>query len=205
MPGQRCWMPRPGNWRNGACEGSALNPAVIVTPGAAAAGAARFEGITAAIAAIFPAAGTGATLTATPITTTALAVTTPIAVAAATVVTTTTTAVAAAATTPAGSTATGLSLVDAQGTAHQLGALQTIDGPVFHLGIRHLHEGESALAAGVTLQRKGAVHHVAERRKKLCHVLLLSSEGQIANKNTHEPGRPPGRSMRAPGPQTGKA
>lgn len=196
MPGQRYWMPRPGSWRNGACEGLALGPAVTVTPRAATAGAARFKGITtttAAITAVFPAAGTGAALTATGIATTAVVTTAAIA------------ASPRATATSTGGTATGLGLVDPQGTSHQLGALQAIDGPVFHLGIGHLHKSESALAAGIPLQRKGAVHHVAKGGKQLSYVLLLSTEGQIANKNTHEPGRPQGRSMRAPGPLTGQA
>lgn len=186
-------------------RGSALGPAVTVTPTAATASAARFKGITtaaAAITAVFPATGTGAALTATGIAP-------PVVVATAAAVTTTTAAAIAASpiatTTSTGGTATGLGLVDPQGAAHQLRALQAIDGPVFHLGIGHLHEGESALAAGIPLQREGAVHDFAKGGKQLCHVLLLSTEGQIANKNTHEPGRPQGRSMRAPGPLTGQA
>ena len=202
-------MPRPGNWRNGGCESSALSAGVVGAARAATpTGAACLKRITAAaIAAVFPAAGTGtalATATAgiTAAAAAALTVTPAIAIAATAVVATAPVTTPTAAT---GGAAARLSLVDPQGAAHQLGTLEAIDGPVFHLGIRHLHEGEAALAAGVTLERKRAVRHLSKGRKQLCHVFLLCTEGQIADKNAHEPGRPRGRSMRAPGPQIHQA
>ena len=213
MPGRRCWMPRPGNWRSGGSEGSALGAGVVVATGTAApAGAARLEGITTtAIAAVFPAAGTGAALATSGLAitgTTTLAVTPAIAVTGTAVVATASavsTAAIAATTAATGGGTTGLGLVDAQGAAHQLSALQRVDGLGFHLGVRHLHEGEATLAPGIALKREGAVHHLTKGCKQLCHVFLFCTEGQIADKNAHEPGRPQGRSMRAPGPLTGQA
>ena len=210
MPGRRCWMRRPGNWRSGGSEGSALGAGVVVATGTAApAGAASLKGIaTTAVAAVFPAAGTGAALatSALPITTT-LAVTPAIAVTGTAVVATASAVSTSPITTASatGSSTTGLGLVDAQGAAHQLSALQRVDGLGFHLGIRHLHEGEATLAPGIALEREGAVHHLTKGCKQLCHVFLFCTEGQIADKNAHEPGRPQGRSMRAPGPLTGQA
>ena len=201
MPARRCWRPPPGSWRNGACEanqpgvpadsdfGAAVITATAVlttaATGAASAGAARFEDVgggtattvstAAAVAAVFPALGTGA-----PIATATASVATA-SVAAATAVATTTTR---GATTTTATTA-GLGLVDAQGTAHQLSTLEGIDRAGLGVGVGHLDEGEAALAAGVALQRQRAVDHVSERSEQLSHVLLLSAEGKIADENTH--------------------
>ena len=206
-------MPRPDSWRSAGFRSSTLGTGtVFATATAAAARAAGLEGIsTTAVAAVFPAPGTRSTLTASPlaVTATGLAIaTSAMAIAAAAVAATaaiTASATAVAAATTAGGGATGLSLVDAQGTAHQLRTLQRVDGPGFHLRIRHLHEGEAPLAPRIALKGQGAVHHLPVGRKQLCHVFLLCSEGQIADKNAHEPGRPRSRAMRAPGPLTAQA
>jgi hypothetical protein len=131
--------------------------------------------VAAAVAAIFPAPGTGAALTAWSSSTTtaiaatasaAAAITTTAAVAAAILVATaaaaaaaasvtTTTAVAAAilvATAAAAAAATGFSLVDAKGATHQFSALKRLDGPLFAGLICHLHKGEPPLATGVALE-----------------------------------------------------
>jgi len=111
----------------------------------------------------------------------------PMAIATSARATATPSATAAAAATPAaGSAAPGLGLVDAEGTAHQFSALQGFDRPILHLGIRHLHEGETPLATRIPLQGKGAVQNVAEGRKQFSHIFLLSTEGKIANKDAHE-------------------
>ena len=170
----------------------------VLTPtatGTAPAGAARFEGIgggtatagstaATAVAAVFPAFGTGAPIATAAIAATATAITSTAAITA-----TTTTAVAAAtawsATTTAATATAGFGLVDAQGTAHQLGALEGVDRPGLGVGVGHLDKGEAALAAGVTLQWQRAIDHVSEGSEQLSHVLLLSAEGKIADENTH--------------------
>ena len=79
----------------------------------------------------------------------------------------------------------GFGFVDAQGTAHELSALEAINGPVFRLGIGHFHKGEAPLAAGVPLKREGTIRYVAVGGEELHDVFLLSAEGEIANKNAH--------------------
>ena len=185
---------------------------VVAATAATATGAAGTEGIAtavaAAIAAVLPAAGAGTTLTATTgaiavvaaattaITTTcsvtaataiADAITTAAAVATAPGAPITTTAIA---TTTAATGAAGFGFVDAQRAAHQLGALQGLDGTVLTVVIRHLHEGEAAFAAGVALQGQRAVRHITEGREQLGNILLLSTEGEISNKNAHRPRGP---------------
>ena len=51
--------------------------------------------------------------------------------------------------------------------------------------VRHFHKGESTLAAGVPLKRKGAIHNFTELGKQFDHIFLLSAEGEIANENAH--------------------
>lgn len=150
-----------------------------------------------AIAAVFPATGSGATLsgrgsgtatTGVATTSTAVTATTTGVAATAAAITTATAARATGATTA--TTCAGLGLVDAQRAAHQLGALQGLDGTVLTVVIRHLHEGEAAFAAGVALQGQRAVRHITEGRKQLSNILLLSTEGEISNKNAHRPKGP---------------
>ena len=178
--------------------------AEIATTAAATAGAAGIEvvatALAAAIAAILPAPGSGAALAATAaaaastgITTassTAIAATAAAVATASTGAITTAAAIATGAATAAGATATstaatGFGLVDAQGTTHQLNPLQGIDGLGLQLGIRHLDEGEAALATGVPLQRQGAVRHLSKGGEELENVFLLGAEGQITDENTH--------------------
>ena len=150
-----------------------------------------------AIAAVFPATGSGATLSGrgsgtatTGVATTSTAVTTTTTGVAATAAAITT-ATAARATTATPTTAgAGLGLVDAQRAAHQLSALQGLDGTVLTVVIRHLHEGEAAFAAGVALQGQRAVRHITEGSEQLGNILLLSTEGEISNKNAHRPKGP---------------
>jgi hypothetical protein len=118
-----------------------------------------------AIAAIFPTTGTGRTITT--------------AVAAAT-----TTAVAATATT-SWSASARLSFVNPKRAAHQLSALETFDRSFFGCIIGHFHKSKSALSAGIPLKGKGTIHDFTELSKQLSHVLLLSTEGKVANKNAH--------------------
>lgn len=109
------------------------------------------------------------------------------AVAAATAVAATAaTAVAAAAAAATTGTA-GFCFVDAQGTAHQLSALESFDGALFGGLISHLDESEATLTAGVTLQRKRAVRHLSKRGEQLNDVLLFRTEGEVADKNAHWP------------------
>ena len=150
-----------------------------------------------AIAAVFPATGSGATLSGrgsgtatTGVATTSTAVTTTTTGVAATAaaITTATAARATGATTT--TACAGLGLVDAQRAAHQLSALQGLDGTVLTVVIRHLHEGEAAFAAGVALQGQRAVRHITEGSEQLGNILLLSTEGEISNKNAHRPKGP---------------
>ena len=152
-----------------------------------------------AIAAVFPATGSGATLSrrgsgtaTTGVATTSTAVTTTTTGVAATAAAITT-GTAARATGPTTTTTTagaGLGLIDAQRAAHQLSSLQGLDGTVLTVVIRHLHEGEAAFAAGVALQGQRAVRHITEGSEQLGNILLLSTEGEISNKNAHRPKGP---------------
>jgi hypothetical protein len=175
--------PRQGLLFDRQAKPSALGAGVITTTaeitttGAATAGTTSIEAvtapITAAIAAILPTAGSGATLAAitpTPGGSTAIA---------AAAIT------AAAGTTTSTARGAGFGLVDAQRTTHQLNPLQGIDGFRLKLGIHHLHEGETTLATGVPLEGKGAVRHLSKASEQLENVFLLSAEGKIADKNTH--------------------
>jgi hypothetical protein len=145
-----------------------------------------------AIAAIFPTTGTGRTITTTAAavaatTAVAAATTATAAVAAATtaaVATTTAAAVAAAATT-SWSASARLSFVNPKRAAHQLSALETFDRSFFGCIIGHFHKSKSALSAGIPLKGKGTIHDFTELSKQLSHVLLLSTEGKVANKNAH--------------------
>ena len=138
------------------------------------------------MAAIFPAAGSGAPLnpsiTATAIT--AAAVTT-------TAITGTSAAAAIAATagtapTPAAAArGPGFSLVDAQRTSHQLDSLESLNGAVLALGIGHFNKREAPLASGIPLKGKGTGHDFAKRGEKFSDVFLLSAEGEIAYENAH--------------------
>jgi hypothetical protein len=168
--------------------------------------------VTGAITAVFPATGTGRTvtsITATSVTTAAAAITTAaiattttaVAATAASVTTaaaaittaaiaTTTTAVAATAapvTTAATtrSTPPWLSFIDPKGAAHQLGTLKPFNRRVFDSFIRHLDKCETALTAGVTLKGKRTVRDFAELGKQFNDILLLSAEGKVADKNAH--------------------
>jgi len=150
--------------------------------------------ITATVTAIFPVAGSGAAIlaaaaiasTATAVSTTAAAIATTAIAAASTAAITTTAALST--TTTAATTAAGFGFVDAKGAPHQLGSLQSFDGPRFHLVIRHLHKGETALTTGVPLQGEGTIHNITKAGEKFNDVLLLCAEGKIANKDAHERG-----------------
>ena len=179
---------------------TAVSVARAGTPAAAApTTAALAKAVATAIAAVFPATGSGATLSGrgsgtatTGVATTATAVTTTATGVAATAaaVTTATAARATSATTTAATAGAGFGLVDTQRAAHQLSALQGLDGTVLTVVIRHLHEGEAAFAAGVALQGQRAVRHITEGSEQLGNILLLSTEGEISNKNAHRPKGP---------------
>lgn len=172
-----------------------LVAAATATP----AGATGAESITTigSTAAVFPAAGartalsaasaiptsTGVATSSTGVTTTATCVS-----AATTAVTTaraTTAAAATTAITTAAATA-GLGLVDAQGSTHQLSALQPLDSAGLGLIVGHLHEGEAALPARIPFQGQGTVHDLAKRSKQFTHVFLFGPEGEVADKNAHD-------------------
>jgi hypothetical protein len=141
-----------------------------------------------AIAAIFPTTGTGRSITTTTTTAAAVAATTAAAVAATTttaVAATTTAAVAATTTATSWGASARLSFVNPKRAAHQLSALETFDRSFFGCIIGHFHKSKSALSAGIPLKGKGTIHDFTELSKQLSHVLLLSTEGKVANKNAH--------------------
>jgi hypothetical protein len=185
-----------------------LLASVVAATAATPTGATGTEGITtaitatvttAAITAVFPAASSRAALaaatsaatttagitTATAISTAAVAATTAVAAAARAAITT---ATAIAATTTTG--AAGFGFVDAQGAAHQLGALEGVDGAGLTVLISHLHEGEAALAAGVALEGKETVADLTKGCEQLGNVLLFRAEGEVSYKNAHRPRGP---------------
>lgn len=166
--------------------GTAVVGTEISTTAAAPAGTTGFKAVAAAVAAVFPAACPGTPISgiAAGLAAASSAITTAVtATAAAAIATTTAITTAAGATTTTAST--GFSLVDAQRTAHQFGALQTLDGPGLAFGIRHLDEGKTALAAGVTLEGQRAADHVTERGEQLRDVFLFGTEGEVTDENAH--------------------
>jgi hypothetical protein len=142
--------------------------------------------VTGAIAAVFPATGTGRTvtsITAASVTTAAAAITTA-------AIATTTAAVAATAASvttaaTARSTAPWLSFINPKWATHQLGTLKPFNRCVFDSFIRHLDKCETALTTGVPLEGKGTVRDFAELGKQFNDILLLSAEGKVADKNAH--------------------
>jgi hypothetical protein len=146
-----------------------------LVPGAAAAAA-----VAAAAAAVAAAAAAVAATAAAAVAATAVATTTAVATAAAAAAT----AVATAAATSWGASAR-LSFVNPKRAAHQLSALETFDRSFFGCIIGHFHKSKSALSAGIPLKGKGTIHDFTELSKQLSHVLLLSTEGKVANKNAH--------------------
>jgi hypothetical protein len=163
--------------------------------------------VASSIAAVFPAACAGWAVTATAAVattattaTTAVATTATTAVATATattavatattaVATATTAAAVAAAATAAAATTWGasarLSLIDTKRAAHEFSALETFDSSFFGCIVGHFDKSKSALSAGIPLEGKGTIHDFTELSKQLSHVLLLSAEGKVANKNAH--------------------
>jgi hypothetical protein len=141
--------------------------------------------VSGAITAIFPTTGTRGAIT----TTTAAVASTATATAVAAASTATATAVAAAVTTAAAATTWGasarLSLIDTKRAAHEFSALETFDGSFFGCIVGHFDKSKSALSAGIPLEGKGTIHDFTELSKQLSHVLLLSAEGKVANKNAH--------------------
>jgi hypothetical protein len=136
--------------------------------------------VSGAITAIFPTTGTRGAVTTTTAAVAAAATTTAVATA---------TAVAAAATTATAATTWGasarLSLIDTKRAAHEFSALETFDGSFFGCIVGHFDKSKSALSAGIPLEGKGTIHDFTELSKQLSHVLLLSAEGKVANKNAH--------------------
>jgi hypothetical protein len=128
--------------------------------------------VSGAITAIFPTTGTRGAIT-----------TTTAAVATATATATAAVTTAAAATTWGASAR--LSLIDTKRAAHEFSALETFDGSFFGCIVGHFDKSKSALSAGIPLEGKGTIHDFTELSKQLSHVLLLSAEGKVANKNAH--------------------
>jgi hypothetical protein len=154
--------------------------------------------VSGAITAIFPTTGTRGAITATTAAAVATATTATAAVATATtaaaVATATTAAAVATATTAAAVAAAAattwgasarLSLIDTKRAAHEFSALETFDGSFFGCIVGHFDKSKSALSAGIPLEGKGTIHDFTELSKQLSHVLLLSAEGKVANKNAH--------------------
>lgn len=171
-------------------------PTAVPTATAAAAGAADIKaiarrGTAGAIAAVFPAPSPGTPISAASGITTAasrIATGTISAVVAPTSAIAATTAVAATTLTATATTGSpGFRLVDAQGAAHQLSALQRVDGLGFRSVIRHFHKREASLAASLTFKGQRTADHFTEGCKQFRHVVLLSAEGKVADKNAHEP------------------
>jgi hypothetical protein len=175
-------------------DGSDFGPrevaAEIASTAAASTGSTRLEPgiapvLTAPVAAVFPAPGTG-----TPVGPVAAggggAVATGITTPSVAPSVTTATPAATRCSAPASpSPAAGFGLVDTQRSPHQLCPLEAVDGLVFHLGIGHFHEGEAPLATRVPLQGQGAVHHLPVGSKQLNDVFLLGAEGEITDKDAH--------------------
>ena len=137
--------------------------------------------VTGAIAAVFPATGTGRTvtsITATSVTTAAAAIATTTTAVAATAASVTTAATAR-------STAPWLSFINPKWATHQLGTLKPFNRCVFDSFISHLDKCETALTTGVPLEGKGTVRDFAELGKQFNDILLLSAEGKVADKNAH--------------------
>ena len=65
--------------------------------------------------------------------------------------------------------------------------MKGVDRTGFRFVIDHFDEGKAALAPGISLQGERTIHHFAVSCKQLSDIFLLCTEGQIANKNTHEP------------------
>ena len=150
--------------------------------------------IASAIAAIFPTTGTGGAITATTtaaVTATAAAVataavtTTTIATWSAAAVTATTAAAVATAAIATWSATARLSFIDTKRATHQLSALEAFDGSLFSCIVGHFDKSKSALTACIPFKGKGTIHDFTELGKQLSHVLLLSAEGKVANKNAH--------------------
>jgi hypothetical protein len=141
--------------------------------------------VTGAITAVFPATGTGRTVTSI----TATSVTAAAAITTAAIATTTTAVAATAASVTtaatARSTAPWLSFINPKWATHQLGTLKPFNRCVFDSFIRHLDKCETALTAGVTLKGKRTVRDFAELGKQFNDILLLSAEGKVADKNAH--------------------
>jgi hypothetical protein len=150
-----------------------------------------------AIAAVFPTTGTGRAITTATATAAVATATATAAVATATATATAAVATAAIATAAAAAVATttatatswgasaGLSFVNPKRATHQLSALETFDSSFFGCIIGHFHKSKSALSAGIPLKGKGTIHDFTELSKQLSHILLLSTEGKVANKNAH--------------------
>jgi hypothetical protein len=95
---------------------------------------------------------------------------------------------ATAATTTAGS-GTGLGFVDANHATHPLDVLKIVDGFLLIAFGRHLHEGETALAAGVAIERNAALANSAILGEKALKVLNFGIEGEVPNVNGHVTGK----------------
>jgi hypothetical protein len=191
-----------GTCTTGTCTTTTRGAAAANTPFVIGIATLGGSTIASAITAIFPTTGTRGAITAAAAvaTTTAAAVATTTAAAVATTTTAAvaTTTTAAVATTAAAAVATAtaaaattwgasarLSLIDTKRAAHEFSALETFDGSFFGCIVGHFDKSKSALSAGIPLEGKGTIHDFTELSKQLSHVLLLSAEGKVANKNAH--------------------
>ena len=81
---------------------------------------------------------------------------------------------------------TGLGLVDADHASHPLHVLEILDCLGFVAVLRHLDEGETTLAAGLTLEGKAALAYRAVFGQHALKILNFCIEGEVAHINRHE-------------------
>ena len=119
--------------------------------------------------------------------TAAVAATTTTTATAVAAVAATATAVAAAATTAAATTAafTGGGLVHADHAAHPLHVLEVVDGLLLSGVVAEFNEGETALAAGFTVEGEAALADFAVLPEEIKQVIALGLEREVANVDGH--------------------
>lgn len=84
---------------------------------------------------------------------------------------------------PAGAIGFGASLVDVDGAATEIGAVQTGDGPVGFLRIAHFHEGKTTRAAGLAVRHQTDALHGAERFKCAANCFFRGAKIQVSYEN----------------------
>jgi len=80
---------------------------------------------------------------------------------------------------------TGGGFVDADHATHPLDVLEIVDGFLLVSVGRHLHEGETTLAAGFPVEREAALGHLAVLAEQIQQILLFGLEREVAYVNGH--------------------